>query len=459
RGKLDYADSRGFRAIQNPSFPSQEDAAAYHLLKENFEGNLRKFISLWRKLVPLTGGFHQKVRGVLETFTPEGHMTLGDFEGFLSPLLQPRQTTLSQAAHELIITLPTSLLDTFRLLSWEETRHLSAIYILKEMSWKNRGRFLELVSKLPPFQDFNEFHFFGICSFQEEITKFNLLENIFHANNNAFLHLLSKLSPISSWEEACSCLKILSKTNEINQAHFAHLISQLPPVDSWEDLNNDNSNVLRLLNKIPSASPEKFQELVTHLLPLKDWRILNPYGEALSPLFLLESMGKINPVRFRELVFELPPFENWEHHFTENIFSLLKSIAEIDRDLFKNFVSQLHPLKDWELFEDRKTAKLLEIIATTDKDQFLELVSQLPPFESWDSPGVCGAAYEIPVFPLLEQISLLEPSLFVALVGNLNTFFRSPGPLRDLIEKFRGIRRTKGGGFIFPSQTKMASMP
>jgi hypothetical protein len=440
--QLAYADSRGFRAIQNPSFPSQEDAAAYHLLKENFEGNLRKFISLWRKLVPLTGGFPQKVRGVLETFTPEGHMTLGDFEGFLSPLLQPRQTTLSQAAHELIITLPTSLLDTFRLLSWEETRHLSAIYILKEMSWKNRGRFLELVSKLPPFQDFNEFHFFGICSFQEEITKFNLLENIFHANNNAFLHLLSKLSPISSWEEACSCLKILSKTNEINQAHFAHLISQLPPVDSWEDLNNDNSNVLRLLNKIPSASPEKFQELVSHLPSLKDWRVLSPYGDALSPLFLLKSIGEINPVRFRELVFGLPPFENWEHHFTENIFSLLKSIAGIDRDLFKNFVSQLPPLKDWELFEDRKTAKLLEIIETIDQDHFLALVCDLPSFDSWQSPVVRRAAFDMPEFPLLKKIWDLNPSLFKKLVINLNPMFRSPSPLRSLIEKSTGIIRS-----------------
>ncbi|MGL6187729.1 MAG: hypothetical protein ACRC12_01640, partial [Holosporales bacterium] len=412
----------------------------------------------WRKLVPLTGGFPQKVRGVLETLTPEGHMTLGDFEGFLSPLLQPRQMTLSQAARDLIIDLPASLLDTFRLLSWRETQHLSAIYILKEMYWKNRGRFLELVSALPPFQDFNEFHFFGIFSFQEEITKFNLLENIFYANGGAFLHLLSELPPISSWEEACSGLKILSKTNEINQAHFAHLISQLPAVASWKDLKNDHSNVLRLLNKIPSASPEKFQELVSHLPPLEDWRVLSPYGDALSPLFLLKSIGEINPARFRELVAQLPPFENW-NNFRENSVSLLKSIAEIDNHLFKSFVSQLPPLKNWESFDFHHSKEILEIIATTDKDQFLELVSQLPPFESWDSPGVCGAAYEIPVFPLLEQISLLEPSLFVALVGNLNTFFRSPGPLRDLIEKFRGIRRTKGGGFIFPSQTKMASMP
>ncbi|MGL6188073.1 MAG: hypothetical protein ACRC12_03420, partial [Holosporales bacterium] len=84
---------------------------------------------------------------------------------------------------------------------------------------------------------------------------------------------------------------------------------------------------------------------------------------------------------------------------------------------------------------------------------------QLPPFENWDSPGVRGAAYEIPGFPLLERISVLKPSLFVALVKKLNPLSRSPGPLRDLIEKFRGIRRTEKGIFIGVPQTEMAAMP
>ncbi len=211
---------------------------------ENFQENVQRFISRWMELRPFQGAFAERVRHVLENLTPKGHMTLGQFGEFVENMLKLKPPKFlrdydwvtNEELLKFFRDLPISLMNIFLPLSWKEVDDSNTIDILIGMSYKNQDLFKNLVSHLPPLKDWK-------FLISPNTYKIGLLLGLIEKNDpTRFLELVSQLPLFENWDSPelhgdniKSTFSLLKQVSVLNKTLFLHLVKNLKPEDDSKD--------------------------------------------------------------------------------------------------------------------------------------------------------------------------------------------------------------------------------